>query len=80
MDEVIGFLLATKNKAGWFTTKEYVDYLAVHDVLEQILSVRFSIDDGELYVEDYKDAGSGEVDASDYFQIDGGILQYNSDV
>ena len=80
MDEVIGFLLATKNTAGWFTTKEYVDYLAVHDVLEQILSVRFSIDDGELYVEDYEGAGSGEVDASDYFQIDDGILQYNSDV
>jgi hypothetical protein len=52
MDEVIGFLLGTKNKAGWFTTKEYVDLVAIEGLATEVMSARFSITDGELYAED----------------------------
>lgn len=73
MDEVIGFLLATKNKTGWFTTKEYVDYVAVQGIVDEILTARFTITDGELLAED-----GGEKNIAQYFEIADGILQYNS--
>ena len=67
MDEVIGFLLATKNKDGWFTTKEYVDYVAIQGVADQILATRFSIDNGALFVTDI----SEELYAEKYAIVDG---------
>lgn len=51
MDEILGLLLATKNKPNWFTTKEYVDSLIAGNNLEQILSATFRIEDGYLIVE-----------------------------
>lgn len=75
MDEVIGFLLATKNETGWFTTKEYVDYVAIQGVVDQIIANRFTIDDGSLLVTDI----SEELFAEKFAILDG-ILCYNAGV
>lgn len=75
MDEVIGFLLGTKNKTGWFTTKEYVDFVAVQGIVDQVMDVRFSITDGELYVEDVSEELTESV-FSDRFTIANGYLTF----
>ena len=72
MDEVIGFLLATKNKTGWFTTKEYVDFVAVQGIVNQVMTARFTITDGELYVEDV-----AQELVSDQFAISDGCLTFD---
>ena len=67
MDEVIGFLLATKNKS--------VDLVAIEGLANEIMSARFSITDGELYAEDI----SQEL-VSEKFAISDGYLTFNTTV
>ncbi len=75
MDEVIGFLLATKNKSGWFATKDYVDLVAIEGLANEVMSARFSITDGELYAEDI----SQEL-VSEKFAVTEGYLTFSTDV
>ena len=73
MDEILGFLLATKNTNDWFTTKSYVDEVAIQGVVTDITSAKFSITDGELIVEDI----SQEI-VSQKFLILEGFLVYDA--
>lgn len=75
MDEVIGFLLATKNKSGWFATKDYVDMVAIQGIADEVMSARFSITDGELYAKDI----SQEL-VSEKFAISDGCLTFSTTV
>lgn len=75
MDEVIGFLLGTKNKTGWFATKDYVDLVAIEGLATEVMCARFSITDGELYAEDIS-----QTLVSEKFAVADGYLTFSTNV
>lgn len=71
-DELLGLLIAKKNAPHWFTTKEYVDTASVEYIVQQVISERFTIIDGELSVEDQT-----QNILSDRFAVTNGSLFYD---
>ena len=70
LEDFIGFLLATKNKDGWFVTKDYVDgslerfslleeTLLADDISQELVSEMFSVDDGYLTFNTTDQQGAG---------------------